>query len=245
MEIHRKPQKKKIRKIIFIQISLLLILSMLHFIKACNFPESKLDINDYSIILKKIDNKRQELKEYHLNEETLIGKKEILNRARETFIYTICNLIAPYWYGTPWDFNGTTEIPGQDGVACGYFVTTLLEHAGYKLDRIGLAQEASENIIKNLISEKYIKRYSNIPINDFITAVKEEGRGLFIIGLDIHTGFILNDGNEVYFIHSSYTGNQCVVKEKAINALSVSTSNYRVLGCLSRDDDFILSWLYN
>ncbi len=48
------------------------------------------------------------------------------------FCEALVNKIIPYWYGTPWDFNGHTDIPNESNVACGYFVSTPLRHMGSK-----------------------------------------------------------------------------------------------------------------
>jgi hypothetical protein len=121
----------------------------------------------------------------------------------------------PYWIGTPWDFNGTTEIPRQGFIACGYFVTTVLRDAGVKLQRVKLAQLASEQMIQSLT--KQIEHYGTCSFADFIQKVKAKGIGLSIIGLDNHTGFLYYDGKELYFIHSSYVGTAAVAKEIAAN----------------------------
>ena len=42
-----------------------------------------------------------------------------------------------------------------------------------------------------------------VAIGDFVNAVKEFGPGIYIVGLDVHVGFVVNTGDEVYFIHSS------------------------------------------
>jgi hypothetical protein len=61
--------------------------------------------------------------------------------------------------------------------------------------------------------------------------------------LDIHTGFIVNTGSEVYFIHSSYVEPYVVVREKAIESRILAASNYRVLGKITADAAFIEKWL--
>ncbi len=78
-----------------------------------------------------------------------------------------------------------------------------------------MAQQTSELIIKSLTSEKYIQRFSNVSITDFVNQIKKSGEGLYLAGLDIHTGFILNKNGDEFFIHSSYQHPCCVVKEKA------------------------------
>ena len=71
--------------------------------------------------------------------------------------------------------------------------------------------------------------------------IEEKGRNLYIIGLDNHTGFVLHDGNDIWFIHSSGTFPFCVVKDKIANAEVLLDSKYKVLGNLSESG---LIWQY-
>jgi len=104
-------------------------------------------------------------------------------------------------------------------------------------------QQASENIIRSLTAEPHIKRFRRIPIEDFVKTVKDWGPGIYVVGLDIHTGFIVNNGDEVYFVHSSYVDPFMVVKETALDSKILQTSAYRVLGKVTADDELIKGWL--
>ena len=64
----------------------------------------------------------------------------------------------------------------------------------------------------------------------FLDSVREMGPGLFIIGLDFHVGFLLQDAKgNIRFIHSSYETN-LVRNEPASKAQPIITSKYRVVG---------------
>ena len=132
------------------------------------------------------------------------------------------------WYGTPWDFNGCTTAPQQGKIACGYFITTTLQDAGVAINRIKMAQCPSSKLIQTVCLE--IKTYSNKPIEYFINEIKKSGYGLYLAGLDFHTCFIYNDGQDVYFIHASYYATKCVVKEKAIDCAVLQNSKLRITG---------------
>ena len=134
-------------------------------------------------------------------------------------------------------------MPQEGKIACGYFVSTVLRDAGWRVERARLAQQASENIILSLTNDPYIKRFRRAAIGDFVNAIKEWGPGIYVVGLDVHTGFIVNTGGEVYFIHSSYVEPYSVVREKASESRILAASNYRVLGRVSADDLFIEKWL--
>jgi hypothetical protein len=106
-----------------------------------------------------------------------------------------------------------------------------------------LARQASENIILSLTTNFFVRRFRRVAIEDFVSAVKNSGPGIYIVGLDIHVGFIVNTGDEVYFIHSSYVEPYAVVSEKAIESRILASSNYRVLGNVFADDLLISNWL--
>lgn len=171
------------------------------------------------------------------------NKKEVLKLARQRFIASVTDSLFPYWYDTDWDFNGTTEVPGKGSIACGYFVTTVLRDAGANINRVKLACCASEEMIRTLVQEKHIQRFSNIPIEDFVKAVKKSGDGLYVVGLDNHTGFIVCSEGEVRFIHSGGGIPSRVVNQDPARSKLIAGSKYRVLGKLSSSDAFIEKWI--
>ena len=167
----------------------------------------------------------------------------LISEARTVILGSIYNDVFPPWYGTSWDFNGTSETPQQGKIACGYFVSTVLRDAGLKVERVRLAQQASENIILSLTTNDFVKRFRGVPIGEFVVAVKDWGSGIYIVGLDVHVGFIVNTGEDVYFVHSSYEEPYKVIKEKAIDSRILAASNYRVLGKVFADGQLISNWL--
>ena len=174
----------------------------------CNYSECKANSKKLFIQYKK--------------DPVALNKQLLLNNIRDSLF--CC------WLGTPWNFYGTTETPGKGKIACGYFVTTLLRDMGASVNRVKHAQCASEEMIKAVCIKNSIRRYRNENISSFIEKVKLNGTGLYIAGLDFHTGFILNDGEDVYFIHANYAGRKEVMKEIAIESTVLSSSNYKVIG---------------
>ena len=92
-----------------------------------------------------------------------------IKEKEKVFTASITETIVPAWIGTQWAYSGTTEVPQKGSIACGYFVTTVLRDAGLPLARIRLAQCASEEMIKKLVGENYIKRFSNVIFKEFIS----------------------------------------------------------------------------
>lgn len=142
----------------------------------------------------------------------------------------ITDSLLPCWYGTEWNFYGTTETPRKGTIACGYFVTTVLRDAGINLNRIKLSQCASEEMIKKVTRKESISRFRNKPQQEFINEMLQKEPGLYIVGLDFHTGFIYHNGKELFFIHSSYAYPKKVIREKADQSGVLSASKYKIIG---------------
>jgi hypothetical protein len=172
-------------------------------------------------------------------------KWETLPKTTQEKIFSeaVVQTIIPAWIGTPWDFNGITEVPQIGKIACGYFVTTVLRDAGVELERIKLAQAASQKIITTLTLKQDIKMCCNKPIASFIALIKNNGYGLYVVGLDNHTGFIYNDGTQVYFIHSTFVGTRNVQKEIAATSKVLITSKYKIVGKLSGNEELLRKWV--
>ena len=201
------------------------------------------DSQNYKELVARLEAERVALASRYRQTASSVQKADVLAQARTLLSRSIYTEIFPSWYGTAWDFNGTTEVPQQGKIACGYFVTTVLRDAGWRVQRARLAQQASEKIILSLTTDAYVKRFRRVAIGDFVNAVKQWGPGIYVVGLDIHTGFIVNTGDEVYFIHSSYAEPYTVVRERAAESKILAASKYRVLGKITADDLFIEKWL--
>jgi hypothetical protein len=159
------------------------------------------------------------------------------------WINAISNEIYSKWQNTPWDFNGIATEPQQGTIACGYFVTTILRDMDLRLNRIKLSTCASSEMMKSLTPQQKIKNLSYLSYSDFNDAVKAFGKGVYIIGLDFHTGFIVNDGTENLFIHSNYIGRKGVTKETVLSSAALKASKTRWLVSLTSDKNFLQRWL--
>ncbi len=197
----------------------------------------------YDTLLAKINTTRTTLHRSYNQANTQKKKDSILNVARTQLVKAVAVEIAPRWFGTAWDFNGVSQVPGEGTIACGYFVSTLLRDAGLKVERVRMAQQASENITKSLCTEAEIKRFRNASLANFVDAVQAWGAGLYIVGLDYHVGFLYHDGKTVHFIHSSYYVPKTVIKEEARSSAVLNSSKYRVVGKISANNRLILKWL--
>jgi hypothetical protein len=168
------------------------------------------------------------------------------HKQQQFFINSLTKHIFPFWYGTRWSFYGNTTTPGDGSLACGYFVTTTLSHAGVKLNRVKLAQCASEEMIRSLVQKQNITHFNGLTLQNFISGITQKGKGIYIVGLDNHTGFIYIDStNEVRFIHSSGRFPFGVINEKAAESVVLEKSIYKVVGKISDDDVFLKNYFNN
>jgi hypothetical protein len=163
-------------------------------------------------------------------------------QARTTLLSYLELSAFPAWAGTVWDFNGTSTVPGEGKIACGYYVTTVLEQAGVHVQRVKLAQQASANIVTTLARGS---RVEWIRPADNAAAVKEIrarfGDGLFVVGFDYHVGFLRLDGERASFCHSSFIEPGAVTCEDPVPTGAFASRTYVVADALN--DAVIDDWL--
>ncbi len=159
------------------------------------------------------------------------------------WVNSIADSMFFHWQGTPWNFNGVTTVPRQGTIACGYFVTTVLRDMGVKLNRVQLAICASSEMMKQLTPGQKTINLSDRPLQEMRKTLLAKGKAVYIIGLDFHTGFIICDANEVWFVHSYFVNEQGVIKEKITESASLESSKIKWLVSLTGDDEFVKKWL--
>lgn len=159
------------------------------------------------------------------------------------FVKVVVDSIISYWYGTRWDFNGTTQTPGSGYIACGYFVSTVLRDAGLPVNRVKMGQANSEEMICTLAEKKDTKLFYDKPLTNVLAYIQQKGEGLYIIGLDCHVGFILADGKDCWFIHAKWFGEKAVVKEAAATSSILYWSRYRMVAKISNSQKLLAAWL--
>jgi hypothetical protein len=169
-----------------------------------------------------------------------IRKDTVITTAR-AYLLAAIDAQFEHWKGTPWDFNGTTRTPGEGTIACGYFVTTVLQDAGFDLPRYKWAQLAAEPMIRKVAPTG--KAFSNVPVATVEAWLMQQGEGLYAVGLDSHVGFIHVKGGEVRFVHSNYYQREIGVMAEPLDGRNpLADSHYRYIGKLL-DDDMVKRWL--
>lgn len=204
-------------------------------------PEEKLE--SYKKLTSRIEQKQ---KQFELEFPTVdkVHQDGLVALAKGYISTTLSDSIWSHWYGTPWDFCGTSIEPGFGKIACEYFVTTTLEHVGYRIDRVKLAQQAASVIIATMCGEgktKIIGNNNYVDLEDYIMSRKD---GLYICGLDNHVGFIQKNDNKAYFIHSSgLSGQLKVMKEEIESSHAIQCSQAYYVGSLTANESNLIKWI--
>jgi hypothetical protein len=165
----------------------------------------------------------------------------ILVHAQRYLEHTLSDSIFYYWYGTAYDFNGTTQQPKQGKIACGYFVTTTLQQLGFSLPRVELAQQPASVILRTLCAYKSIKVYNSLAALKKHMDAQEQG--IYLIGLDTHVGFLWKTDRDLYIVHASQSGNNQVSKERWDQSTVLSRSRAFYVGDLLGSPHLIETWV--
>ena len=201
------------------------------------------DLATYTVLSRDLEAHRKRLCRSYDRASLERDRRQILNEARELLQLSLPQLMQ-CWLGTPWDFNGTAHEPGTGKVACGYFVSSVLQDAGFRVEWAPLAQQASQNILRTFLSAEEMKIRVGIDYDQFLNEVLASGHGIYIVGLDSHVAFLVIDAKkELRFIHSSGSSPYCVVDESREQSQVLRSSHYRVTGNLTASDEVVRKWI--
>lgn len=200
------------------------------------------DATRYAELKEEAQRWRKDLAAKYAKARTRDEKDKVIAETRG-FLETLLPEMMRCWLGTPWDFHGTAEGPGEGKIACGYFVATVLRDAGFQVDRYKLARQPSQNIIRTFLPAESMTLRVGVPYENFANEVASAEPGVRIVGLDSHVAFLVTTKDGFRFIHSSGSKPWCVVDQGRDEADVLSRSNYRVYGLLSGDRDVLLRWL--
>lgn len=169
-----------------------------------------------------------------------------LDSAGDMFEKWLIDSVVPYWYGTPWDFNGYSNVPNEGVIACGYFVSTTLKHMGIHLNRYQMAQQAALTEIKCLEpnGEAIVFYKKGDDVEGLCKQIRDSlDDGLYMLGLDFHVGYLHLTPEGMFFIHSAYYDPLEVTREKAVSSMAFAGSSGFAIGRISHNPYLIKSWL--
>jgi len=175
----------------------------------------------------------------------------IRNEARRYIVDTLESHVFPAWMGMPsgGGVQATASRPHEPGmyISCSYFLTAALQNAGLVLEsRARFAQAPAAWIERALLPPGgQIHRYGNLSPEDLERRLVELGEGLYVVGLNIHVGFIVVRDGHARFVHSSYTPPGTVVDEPVVSSMAIALSQSKGywISPLFKDDRIVEMWL--
>lgn len=202
----------------------------------------------YGALRARIEAIRDELAERNAAAGDEPARRAVRIEARKALQSTFSEVLLPAWLGTRWAFNGTADEPlAPEGIACGYFVATTLQHVGLRLEsRRRFGQSPALTIARSLIPPgPSHHRVFSVPASALEQKVRSFGDGVHLLGLDVHVGFLVVDADTVRVVHSSYTGKRTVVSEPITACEAIERSRpkgYHVTSLFS-EDALVDAWL--
>lgn len=197
---------------------------------------------DYEAVKADLDSLRARTQAQYAKASTASKKSAVLAAARTELITAFDTQLFPAWAGTPWDFYGTSEVPREGKIACGYYVSTLLRDAGFKIERVKLAQQASEWIVRTLAEDDETLRFRNADLKTLLQQVRTKlGEGLFVVGMDFHVAYLRIDSKGEQLCHSAVLEPVAAVCEDAATSAGF-VSGYHVIGKLFAEPQ-LKGWL--
>jgi len=178
-------------------------------------------------------------------------RRVVRAEARQVVTTAIRDHIFPAWLGTPWGLGvkSTAIRPHEPGkvVGCSYFVTAVLLNAGLRLESRGRFAVAPSELIQRALTpaRRDLHRIFRVDGPALRRRIAALGDGIYMVGLNIHTGFLVVNGAEVRVVHASYTPPMQVVDEPLLESQVIDLSAQRgyVVTPLFQDDFLIDAWL--
>jgi hypothetical protein len=205
-------------------------------------PRPVPDARSYAVLTEELLRWREELADRYSKAKTSAERQAVEHDARMVLEEALPAMMR-CWLGTPWDFHGTADGPGEGKIACGYFVATVLRDAGFKVDRYKLAQQPSGNILRTFLKKEDCVLTVGVEYNSFADSLSQVTPGIYVVGLDTHVAFLVVERDGFRFIHSSGSAPWCVVDEGRDDASVLQKSNWRMLGNFSGDAGVVQMWL--
>lgn len=199
-------------------------------------------LHSYSEILSLASTKRQAWKTKLAASTNPSSVDTLLKEAGKDLEGLLVQGLFPNWYGTPWDFNGISNVPGEGQIACGYFVSTTLKHVGFSLNRYKVAQQSSKRACEIFARGEKVLKISPADVEALKLKLENLEPGLYCVGLDYHVGFLLKRKDRYFFIHSSYFGVDGVVIEPVETSMAFYSQTY-YLSPITTNKALVKDWV--
>ena len=205
----------------------------------------------YRVVLEQVTARRAELGARYASARSGRARAAIRDEARRFIVETLVSQVFPAWMGMPSGGGpqATASLPHEPGmyISCSYFLTAALQNAGLVLEsRARFSQAPAAWIERALLPPGgQIHRYGNLSAEELEQRLVGLGEGLYVVGLNIHVGFIVVRDGHAWFVHSSYTPPGTVVNEPLTSSMAIDLSRRKGywVSPLFQDDRIVELWL--
>jgi len=209
------------------------------------------DAGRYRTVLDQVQARRKELGARYAAARGGRARAAIREEARRFVVDTLVTQVFPAWMGMPSGGGpqATASLPHEPGmyISCSYFLTAALQNAGVVLEsRARFAQAPAAWIERALLPPGgQIHRFGNLSGGELEQRMVALGDGLYVVGLNIHVGFIIVRDRHAWFVHSSYTPPGTVVNEPVVESMAIALSRRKGywVSPLFQDDRIVELWL--
>lgn len=190
--------------------------------------------------------KRQEFFDDYQNANDS-AKSRIIEEAGNYLFDNLLNKIIPFWYKMPWNLSGYSNIPQEGTVGCSYFISNTLLACGFNLNRYRLGQTDPIAGSRSLTFTDSVVKYRNDGSMENLAKIilKNHPEGIYIIGLDIHVGYLLIYKSKLYFIHSAYYYPNVVCIEFFEKSVGIQSSTTYYITPITNNKKLVEKWITN
>jgi len=182
-----------------------------------------------------IETRRQQLRRQLNAAADGRSRGTVIAAARRYLLSAVADRLIPSWIGTPWEFSGTAAEPHSGSIACGFFVGTVLAHAGFRLDRIRFGELPAQTAIEGICPAEAVAIFRNHSTRAVLAHLAAGTDGLYLVGLDYHIGIVVKRSADLQFCHSTFLDPRAVLCEPAAGDNPLTSSRYVVVGELLTD----------
>jgi hypothetical protein len=186
--------------------------------------------DDYADARARLRTRQQELA---ARAEAKEDRASLRTEARAVVSAAIRDELVPAWLGTPWEFYGQSQTPREGAIACGHWLATVMEHAGFDVPRQRLGEQASEWIVRTFAPHGPVKTWWRVDRDVPLQWVRKQGAGVYLLGLSYHAAMLVHDGERVQVCHASPWAEIAVMCEDPERSAAMVSTVYVVGPALS------------
>ncbi len=168
-------------------------------------------------------------------------KQQLLNNSAEFLEEVIGKSLSKQWKGKGGDVMGFKKKHDQTKVWSNFFIASILEDAGFKINKYKFAAQPAQKIVQSLCAKQMISNVNTV--QSIKNYTDHHGKGVYLIAFDESLGILHNDGFRKDVIHVAKYQNDRVVRIPLNMAANFSKASNFSVGKLSGNPSILYTWL--